>query len=176
MKIEKGKFYRTRDGRKVGPMTGDEFKWVEGFDDTGDKEWYNNGANRAFGMTSADDLVEEWTDESEKLKAWGEMTDAEKGALLLAQYEGKEIECFQKTLNVWAAVNYPVFNSEIAYRVKPEPKRKTVVLNGRRYPNGQWVFGEGIKQVTHRIVFEVFDGEPDCNSNRMEKLREISFL
>lgn len=168
MKIEQGKFYRTRDGRKVGPMEGDNSKWVSGFDNTFDKEWRNDGTNLGSaygGMTSADDLMEEWV---ETPKTWSEMTDAEKGALLLAEHEGKDIECFQKTLNDWVALLYPMFNPDIAYRVKPEPKRETVQLYGPVYSNDQCVFGSSCREYTHRITFDLIDGKPVCDSIRME--------
>ena len=168
MKIEQGKFYRTRDGRKVGPMEGYTSKWVSGFDNTFDKEWRNDGTNLGTmygGMTSADDLIEEWV---ETPKTWSEMTDAEKGALLLAEHEGKDIECFQKTLNDWVAVNYPMFNPDIAYRVKSEPKREAVRLYGGVYYNNRWVWGDAQKSDTHCITFDTVNGKPVCDSIRME--------
>lgn len=63
LKIEAGKFYRTRDGRKVGPMFGDEYDlWTApGFNL---KEWYGNGRRYAdLKRTTASDLIAEWIDE-----------------------------------------------------------------------------------------------------------------
>lgn len=60
--IKSGKYYRTRDGRKVGPMNGSSFFWVAGEASNEDKEWKQGGKhNPAFGgATDADDLVSEW--------------------------------------------------------------------------------------------------------------------
>ena len=76
-------------------------------------------------------------------KTWGEMTDAEKGALLLAAHEGKEIEYFN-VYEKWQACQsgsrVPFNDKRTAYRVKPEPKRETVKLyagkNKPRIPIG----------------------------------------
>lgn len=167
MKIEQGKFYRTRDGRKVGllyPTCFCDFPWE---DRKGN--WWSMSGHHNLDVPDSNnpdlDIVEEWV---ETPKTWSEMSDAEKGALLLAEHEGKDIECFQKTLNDWVALLYPIFNPEIAYRVKPEPKRETVQLYGRFYANSQWVFGSSDKADTHRITFDLFDGEPECESIRME--------
>ena len=69
LKIEAGKFYRTRDGRKVGPMrlgrdaNSTSFKWAESHDDEG--AWDDEGD---YGLTHlcgnySRDLIAEWTDE-----------------------------------------------------------------------------------------------------------------
>ena len=101
-------------------------------------------------------------------KTWGEMTPEEKGALLLAHHEGKQIELYSPTDRVWGVVTMPGWCDGSAYRVKPEPKRETVKLSGKVYHNGQWAFGTEDKGDTHRITFDTVDGEPDCDSIRME--------
>lgn len=65
MKIEEGKYYRTRSGHKVGPMEGETFKWIEGCEDETHPDWTNEGIHRNIGcgMSSADDLIAEWTEE-----------------------------------------------------------------------------------------------------------------
>ena len=68
LKIEAGKFYRTRDGRKVGPMR----VWVSEdgtFDDgSDDGEYWGSDGLHAEGIKIYDhkpdrDLIAEWTDE-----------------------------------------------------------------------------------------------------------------
>jgi hypothetical protein len=65
MKLEVGKYYRTRDGRKVGPMG----RWMSNkFDCEPEYEgefWQEDGTN-GNGTTTQDeelDLISEWTDE-----------------------------------------------------------------------------------------------------------------
>ena len=62
MKIEAGKYYRTRDGRKVGPIVKD---CVDGEDWMVSREdgrlWTNGG--RSFSGNEENDLIAEWTDE-----------------------------------------------------------------------------------------------------------------
>lgn len=59
--IETGKFYRTRDGRKVGPIT------CNGFGVYGSPEhpnhWYENGLSFSDNKQLPTDLIAEWVDE-----------------------------------------------------------------------------------------------------------------
>jgi hypothetical protein len=59
MKIEAGKFYRTRDGRKIGPMKkghgGVEHKWIVEFGDG--MSWKPDGTS-----AHCADLIAEWTE------------------------------------------------------------------------------------------------------------------
>jgi len=123
MKIEVGKYYRTRDGRKVGPM--DEefgFFWVEGRDRLDDPEWSRDGTNRGMpGQTSADDLVAEWTETDDHPILWRDMTPEEKGALLLAQHEGSGVECHDGY--EWFFADTPRWDGDTAYRVRREPEK-----------------------------------------------------
>lgn len=59
MKIEAGKYYRTRDGRKVGPM--DEYIANKFCDIRGNGYWWDKkgiGQHNALGI----DLIEEWSE------------------------------------------------------------------------------------------------------------------
>jgi len=61
MKIEVGKYYRTRDGQKVGPMFPAGQDYDEGVITDGDLTWFGNGE---FGIpNSRHDLIAEWIDE-----------------------------------------------------------------------------------------------------------------
>ena len=63
MKIEVGKYYKTRDGQKVGPMrkTGSQYAnmW---FTDDEVNHWTKNGTEYNT-MPSGRDLISEWIDE-----------------------------------------------------------------------------------------------------------------
>jgi hypothetical protein len=78
LKIEVGKFYRTRDGHKVGPMRnanyGDGFDWVY---DGGSGCWSREGKQQNKHKPEGD-LIAEWTDEPAPVKEVG--TFAEIGA------------------------------------------------------------------------------------------------
>lgn len=106
-----------------------------------------------------DDVFSSTSDD--KPKTWGEMTDAEKGALLLAAHEGKEIECSVNSFH-WGTVN-PDWASALYYRVKPEPVRETVTINS-------WEVATDVLK-GHRITFDTIDGVPDCASVEMEEIR-----
>ena len=64
----------------------------------------------------------------EQPKIFRDMTDAEKGALLLAAHRGKVIEAHCDN-NGWV-VGYPSWDIDIPYRVKPEPVTGSVTLHG----------------------------------------------
>lgn len=103
-------------------------------------------------------------------KTWGEMTDAEKGALLLAHHEGKVIECL--SITNWYECREVVWDADCAYRVRPEPKRETVTVYGRDVEdcNG-WFFGPNkITSDTVAITFELVDGKPDVTTIKMKEL------
>lgn len=113
-------------------------------------------------------------EQDDKPKTWGEMTDAEKGALLLAQLEGAEIQILRydnTDAEYWQGVKLVTPSDNMRYRVKPEPKVETESLDVFYNP------GFGVESVagsdwpaTHRITFIVTDGVPDCSSITMEKI------
>ena len=99
-------------------------------------------------------------------KTWGEMTDEEKSALLLADYQGKTIEFINGyDVKDWKKA-VPKWADFCSYRVKPEPKRETVYC----WWNGHNVHNKNHTDRTHRITFDLIDGKPDCASIRMEEL------
>jgi hypothetical protein len=72
LKIEAGKFYKTRDGRKVGPMRVDhfhdrEYGWTvdHPFSSSIGKAWRSNGTfGTVIGVKHDADLVAEWNNEA----------------------------------------------------------------------------------------------------------------
>lgn len=72
MRIEEGKFYRTRDGRKVGPMKRpfsgvSEYAWAGDYkysDETYGGIWYRSeGGLMHPDAPNGGDIISEWTDE-----------------------------------------------------------------------------------------------------------------
>jgi len=102
-------------------------------------------------------------------KLWRDMTDEEKGALLLAHHEGKVIEFSFEGEGEWSTIPSPSWTASRSYRVKPEPVRKVKSLYWRKGTGG---FCGPAPHDTHRITFETVDGEPDCSSIKMENLND----
>lgn len=109
--------------------------------------------------------------DQDKPQPWGEMTDAEKGALLLAYHEGKIIEQYATPRGGlpggWFARADPAFLRNAAYRVRPKPKREPVHLNPYTMHLSN---GHTLSPNEYRITFDLIYGEPDCDSIKMERL------
>lgn len=107
-------------------------------------------------------------------KTWGEMTDAEQGALLLADHRREVVEWRdpEDINDDWDTKGLRFGCPDMAYRVRPEPKRETVTLYGGSERTGYFAASAGGKldNDTHRITFDLIDGKPDCASIRMEEL------
>jgi len=64
LKIEAGKFYRTRDGRKVGTMLFEEFGDGEPWHTSDTCRWWSDDGTRCDGSNGeSDDIIAEWTDD-----------------------------------------------------------------------------------------------------------------
>lgn len=150
---ETGKFYKTRDGQKAGPISFPYDPVAEGVVNGKPVLWYSNGSYYGSGEHPLD-LVAEWTDEP---KTWGELTDAEKGALLLARYRGETIQFYSKSYSCdysWAAAYSPTFKLNVKYRVKPKPEVKTVPVSCYMGDFAQIEVG----------TIDLIDGKPDLTS------------
>ena len=152
MKVEAGKTYVSVDGMAHGPMKMISRKpsifVVEG---SLKPEWDEHG--KVYFSSDRLDLVAE----RKRPALWTSMTDAEKGAILLAKYDGKEIEGFSYVRG-WVS-HKGSFSHARAYRIKPEPVRETVELVN---------FHESARG--YCITFTTTDGEPDLSSIKMEKM------
>lgn len=144
MKIENGKYYRTADGRKVGPMLGGPaVYWILY---TG--RWCSEGTS----LHDCDpDLVAEWHDEP---TVWGDMTPEQKGALLLAHHEGRGVQTLFR--DGWGDCPRPLWGSLAFYRIKPDP----VVETRDVYADGN----PAIKIGTINLI----DGNPDPATLNLE--------
>jgi len=110
----------------------------------------------ATGICAKWRIVSRASDDTPKL--WRDMTDEEKGALLLAAHKGKVIETINPNYlgDTWGEVIYPSFDAPtLAYRVKPEPVRVTVDL-----------------MADFKVIgtIDLIYGEPDFGSIKMEEL------
>ena len=239
MQIEQGKFYKTRDGRKVGPAkpieNGGEYPW--NVPHGGKFYGYANDGVSCIDCDD-DDLIAEWTDEptgtlkwlsdnhglkagdaveytaigepafeplffvfrgwvngvpysmdqvaggltslreddravfrivssaDDKPKIWDDMTNAEKGALLLAKYEGKPL---QMLIGGDWFDHDGIFAVNVAYRIKPEPEPvvETMVLYGDARGNFATI---KFNSDTHKLTYTITNGVIDCDSVKMEVL------
>jgi hypothetical protein len=91
-------------------------------------------------------------------KLWKDMTDAEKGTLLLAQYEGKNIQ-FTKDGKIWFDAGV-LFCDEWAYRVKAEPNYE--VEQVRLINQDGIIIGHG--------TIMTRNGTPDYSTLHIEKM------
>lgn len=158
--LKVGNVYWARGGmtatvNSIGPMSKDV------------RVRYSDGSRRFLtqdGFVDADfssryDLVAEWSDEPEQPRTWGEMTDAEKGALLLAYHEGEDIQAAGITTGLWMTIPNPKFQDHIAYRVRPpEPVRETE----------DFILISDSGRVVGIANLDFVDGELDPDSIRMK--------
>jgi hypothetical protein len=121
--------------------------------------YYHEDGTFADGCPNGLDVSHEYKEETTvEYKTFGEMTDEEKGALLLAQYEGKTIEILS-ALGNWVSRVYEdsCFSKSNAYRVKVEP----VITTASRDISAD----DGWYSVSYTLV----DGVPDCSTVTMDK-------
>lgn len=98
---------------------------------------------------------------SEPPKLWRDMTDAEKGALLLAYHNDEK--CLEVWLGgEWVYCGKSTWDNDTSYRVRPEPKVETVTIHN-------WEVATDVLN-GHRITFNLIDGKPDCASVKMEPI------
>ena len=100
---------------------------------------------------------------------FGELTDAEQAALLLAHHRGERIE-YMSSFG-WDITLSPLWCNNLSYRIKPaEPKREVLTMYAKTNRHGEWIGSESRNTMSHEIIFDTVDGEPDCSSVRMYKL------
>lgn len=151
--IEIGGYGVTRDGRKVGPMVKGENK---PYPFTLSNMSYDVDGCRCNVGKYRSDIIAAWKEPAAEPVLFKDMTDAEKGALLLAEHMGQRIEAFGPVMRTWAYCD-PKFNPDVAYRVAPtEPKIEHV--RGKT-----WL---GLRKVT--TCFTTVDGVVDIASYRLE--------
>jgi hypothetical protein len=100
-------------------------------------------------------------------KKWGDMTREEKGELLLAHHEFKQIQHSHDGIH-WVD-SVPQWVDGVYYRVKPEAI--SVVLFGHTHGGDDFAFGHDLEIYhTHKITFDVVDGVVDCSSVKMQEI------
>lgn len=188
MEIVEGKFYKTRDGRKVGPMRRQSNGWVADsgrIDDNGAYDWYMSGNYDCYNQETSVDLIAEWQDEPKKeildmsevkfkvgdVVAW----PVTKSTNQWQNFEIKEIDEKNKAYNGWDAVSGSgafCFNWEIELI-------KSAAATSVPEFGTKWVFNDGQDFVVRvvgfndkgQIVLEVLE-----NKNRFALLKIGSYF
>jgi hypothetical protein len=164
MKLEVGKFYVLFNGEvkectRFSEATDDDAFFLEYGRFVLGLIYYHEDGTFADGTRLHMSVSHEYKEETTvEYKTFGEMTDEEKGALLLAQYEGKTIELLSTTGN-WVGRGYAdsCFYKCNTYRVKVEP----VITTGSRTG---LIVGK-----SYTFSYTLVDGVPDCSKVTMVK-------
>jgi hypothetical protein len=151
--IELGGYGVTRDGRKVGPMVKGENK---PYPFTLSNMSYDvDGCRCNVGKYRAD-IIAAWKEPAAEPVMFKDMTDAEKGALLLAKHRGEIVQYWGPSSKEWIRFR-GVMVPDLAYRVAPpEPKIEYV-----RDPS--WLGGQKVT-----ACYAIVDGVADIASYRLE--------
>lgn len=121
--------------------------------------FYDDNGNEAYSLWKNTAHIEGgWTviEEPDTPKTWGEMTDAEKGALLLAHHEGKVIQLKSRG-GSWDEA-CPSWVDDIAYRIKPEPVVGEAVLHTGQPDFYEWAACSD-NDDTHTLTLPTLDGQ-----------------
>ncbi len=173
LKLEEGKYYRTRDGRKVGPMVhlGDTMAAYNTEYGMGNYWWLDGRRDKT--KIREVDLVAEWVEETTMdiyslEKPLGMYPYEIRDALYAHAESGGKVQSWGGW--GWAFCEEPAFNPNLSYRAVKKPKvvEALFFLNTKDAKPSI----EEVKTLhdTHKITFNIVDGVPDCNSIRMEKL------
>jgi hypothetical protein len=178
VKLEEGKYYRTRDGRKVGPMqfygAGYQllFCCVNGLE----RFWRECGKHH-FGCDEID-LVAEWVEETTMdiyslEKPLGMYPQEIRDALYAYDKSGGKVQAWGGW--GWAFCEKPAFSLANTYRAVKKPEVVEAVIFGH-VVSGKYFTGSSIEHSfdTHKITFNLVDGVPDCNSIKMVALSDQS--
>ena len=106
---------------------------------------------------------------AEQTKTFGNLSTEEKGVLLLAHHEGKEIECLQRYQNAWLVIADPKFNDSSAYRIAaPKPFVESLKMKSPLHFKG----GRSLNKKEYNITVQFTDGVPDVETIQMEKIHD----
>lgn len=120
MKIEAGKFYKTRDGRKVGPMVNEG--WIDGEPWTAEdiNRYYTDEGSRIIPTGEPDDLIAEWSDLTPHQQRTAEMIK-----VMQAYVDGDEVQ--GNACGTFVVAAAPVWNwAQYDYRVAPATTPDTI--------------------------------------------------
>lgn len=165
-------YFKTGTLKQLGVGPGDIVEWrgVGRYTVVDDKNvQHENGQWLLNGIDNSGDGFRLISRASDTPKTWSEMTDAEKGALLLDWNDNHARNVQQWNGSEWVGMMTGRFGKSVAYRVKPEPEvdvaeiyldpSDSVALSDFRFDDA-----------TYRITYTTKDGKPDCASIKMEEI------
>jgi hypothetical protein len=143
--------------QELGVKAGDVVRWKDNATTYMIK--MNNDGEYCTGddMATLDDQSPHWSIVSRATQSptlWRDMTDAEKGALLLAKFEGRDVDVWSDGL--WCKTT-PLFLDTYAYRIKPTPKVEQHAMRLVGNDTGNIYYG----------TINLVDGTPDPASIKM---------
>ena len=97
-----------------------------------------------------------------------EMSDAQKIELVQGELDGKRFKYWSAASGVWLDKSLYSWFNHFKYRAKPaEP----VVVEVEVYVSkSEHSYSQRLNASTHSITYNTIDGEPDCDSIKMEEL------
>ena len=153
MQIEAGKFYRTRDGRKVGPVVNTARGRLSFPFQCGPETYTPWGT-----------VFNTWEDPADLVAEWAETTPAEPASTSDIEWgEWGEIgsvlgDCQMQRINGVTKWRHPALK---------QPVVETVTLTGHNARGEGWSFAPfGNYHDAARITFDVIDGKPDWSTLR----------
>lgn len=123
MKIETGKFYKTRDGRKVGPMESRGGDWIATprIDPDEEFDWYSEGIFSLFGE-SPHDIISEWPTLTPHQQRTADMIK-----VMQAYVDGEGVEVLGYVSKKWVECYSPIWNwKDVDYRIAPATTPDTI--------------------------------------------------
>lgn len=137
-------------------VTKEEGVWVI-LDDDGNKRFFYDKPD--VGWIIIEEHPEDVNACDDTPPTWGEMADAEKGALLLAHHEGKMIQVLREAGD-WADLYFAgigIIPTDV-YRIKPEPVVGEVAIYGKTIFENYWGFGAAASPSdTHTLTLPTLD-------------------
>ena len=106
-------------------------------------------------------------------KFWKDLSDAEKGTLLLAYHNGEVIEWARTRDGVFymdSKKGTPIWDEEYIYRVQLKPKIETACFKISYSATLGIELTKSVCKAKYQFTFETIDGKPDCSSVKMEKI------
>lgn len=141
IKLEVGKYYKTRDGRKVGPMGPEEgsehlgLRAMPTLTDFPDRRmWWNNGRANAS-RESAEDLIAEWAEPKFKVGDRVRCVRGYPGGVMVGEHY--EIKCYSMT-GTYSVDAFPcAFWEEDRFVLSTSPVRERTIKEVVEWSNGK---------------------------------------